>query len=218
MRRKNNNIILKWSPNFAYAIGLIATDGCVGRDGSYVDFTSKDREQVENLKKCLEIDNNIGKKYSGAGNLSYRVQFRNSEFSRFLNNIGIFPCKSKMLKEILVPDMYYFDFLRGVFDGDGSSNSYWDLRWKSSFMFYVNFASASKVFIDWIRMKNNMLCEIFGHTTKNKNDSCFQLKYAKRDSLVLLKKMYYSSTVICLSRKRLKNEKILGIVGESLFE
>jgi len=33
---------IQWSPNLAYAIGLIATDGCLGRDKKYIDFTSKD--------------------------------------------------------------------------------------------------------------------------------------------------------------------------------
>jgi hypothetical protein len=34
----------KWNANLAYAIGLIATDGCLSSDGLLIDLTSKDRE------------------------------------------------------------------------------------------------------------------------------------------------------------------------------
>ena len=43
-----------------------------------------------------------------------------------------------------------------------------------------------------------------------------QLKYAKADSLKLLRKMYYSRNAVSLSRKRLKIQKMLAIVGEQL--
>jgi hypothetical protein len=206
----------EWSPDFAYAIGLMASDGCLGRDGSHIDFTSKDLEQVKNFKKCLGIDNKIGKKTSGGGFVSFRVQFRDTNLHQFLAIAGITPFKSKTIKDIEVPDQYFFDFLRGVYDGDGSSYSYMDKRWKSSFMFYVGFASASNDFINWLRDSISRLININGHVTMDGKKTTRQLKYAKKESVTLLKRMYYSKNIICLSRKRLKNEKILGMIGEQL--
>ncbi|KKQ81675.1 MAG: Intein-containing protein [Parcubacteria group bacterium GW2011_GWF2_38_76] len=209
-------VVCEWSPNFAYVIGLLASDGCLGRDGSHIDFTSKDLEQINNFKKCLRIDNKIGKKVSGEGHLSFRIQFRDANFHQFLVNIGITPFKSKTMEAVEVPEKYFFDFVRGLYDGDGSSYSYFDPRWKSSFMFYTIFSSASKNHIDWLRNKICRMTEINGHITKDGKHSVYQLKYAKAESVILLKKLYYSNKVICLSRKRLKNEKILGMIGEKL--
>jgi hypothetical protein len=203
---------IKWSPDFSYAIGLIATDGCLSTNGRHVIFVSKDIDQVKNFKKILKLDSKIGNNYSGTGNLSYRVQFGDVLFCDFLRNIGIFENKSKTIGILKIPHMYFFDFLRGSFDGDGTFYSYWDKRWKSSFMFYTEFISASKKHIDWIREEVFLKIKISGHITKAKNNSCYQLKYAKRESQILLRKLYYKKNLICLSRKRLKIKKILGSI------
>lgn len=203
----------EWSANLAYAIGLVATDGCLSSDNLLVDLTSNDREQLENYSKCLGVDFKIGSKSSG--NRKYlRIQFKNRIFYDFLLSIGLTPAKSKTIKKIAVPDEYFFDFLRGCFDGDGCFYSYWDPRWRSSFMFYTEFCSASPKFIKWLQQKINKLAEIKGHiTTAGRKHSMGQLKYAKKESLILLKKMYHSNRNTFLSRKKLKIDKALGIVG-----
>jgi len=205
-----------WRPDLAYAVGLLVADGCLSKDGLLIDLTSKDREQLTNFNTCLGLKIKIGKKFSGSGFPYLRIQFKNRFFYDFLLSIGLTPAKSKTVGEIKVPDKYFFDFLRGVFDGDGCTYSYWDPRWKSSFMFYTEFISASPKFIAWIRDKLNETLGIKGHVTRDGKKSTFQLKYAKSESLLLLKKMYYSHKVTCLSRKRLKIEKTLRIVGERL--
>gem|GEM_PF-6676481 len=37
---------IQWSPEFAYVIGLLTTDGNLSPDGRHINFTSKDRELV----------------------------------------------------------------------------------------------------------------------------------------------------------------------------
>ncbi len=57
-----------------------------------------------------------------------------------------------------------------------------------------------------------------GHITgKGKEHTVYQLKYAKKESLILLRKVYYSRQAMHLKRKRLKIEKMLSIVGEQLY-
>ncbi len=80
-------------------------------------------------------------------------------------------------------------------------------------MFYTIFASASRVFIDWLQEEIFVRTGAKGHITSGSKDKVFyQLKFAKRDSLPVLRGMYYRKDVICLSRKRLKIEQILGTV------
>lgn len=167
--------------------------------------------------KALGIKMFVGKTISGSSRyFAYRVQFGDVRFYNFLMSIGITPAKSKTITEVDVPDNYFFDFLRGLFDGDGTIYSYWDKRWKSSFMYYVSFVSASEAFIAWLRFTIERLVDVSGHVKEDGGGSTLQLTYAKRESLILLRKMYKGRGLLYLPRKRLKSEKILGIVGERL--
>lgn len=204
-----------WAPNLAYAVGLLATDGGMSPPGHLIDLTSKDREQLENYRYCLNISTPITKKYSGNGNQYLRVQFKNVFFYSFLLSVGLTPAKSKTLGSLKIPNEFFFDFLRGVFDGDGCTYSYFDPRWRSSFMFYSSVTSSSPKFIKWLRRVLVKELSIYGHITTTKNKH-YQLRYAKKESLKLLKKLYVRPGCVCLSRKRLKIEKMLGIIGERL--
>lgn len=207
--KRLSKVNITWSSKFAYAVGLIVTDGCLSGDGRHIDLTSKDKEQIINFRKCLGIKTKIGYKSSGMGIRYFRVEFGDINFYNFLLNIGLMPNKTKIIREITIPKKYFFDFLRGHFDGDGSFYSYWDKRWRSSFMFYTEFVSASEEHILWLRKEIKKRIGIRGHITKSKNSCVLQLKYAKAESLILLKKIYYDESVICLSRKRNKINKTL---------
>lgn len=155
-------------------------------------------------------------KHSSLGKKYLRVQLGDINFYRFLLTIGLMPRKTKIIGEVKIPDKYFFDFLRGHFDGDGTFYSYWDSRWKSSFMFYTVFISASKNHIIWLQDMIFKFLKIKGHITKSKIKICYQLKYAKSDSLKLLREIYYSNNIIFLKRKRLKIKKTLSIINVKL--
>ncbi len=206
-----------WSPELAYAVGLLASDGHISKDGRHIDLTSNDIEQIKNFMKCLGLNNKIGEKKSGVnGKVSMRVQFGDVVFYNFLINIGLTPAKSKTIGKLDIPKKYFFDFLRGSFDGDGSFYSYYDPRWKSSFMFYTIFISASRKHIEWIQDELFQRLGVTGHITADIKKSTLRLNYAKGESWKILKNMYYSKHAICLSRKRLKVEKALSIEGKIL--
>jgi hypothetical protein len=146
--------------------------------------------------------------------LVYRVQFSDVAFYSFLNNIGLTPAKSLTMRDLKIPDKFFQSFLRGYFDGDGYSYSYYDKRWKNSFMFYVCFCSASVDFVSWIRRRISDSLKIDGHVgNPTKNNSCYQLKYSKREALILANYLYEDSYVIRLSRKHLKISQVLDIVN-----
>lgn len=212
--KPKGKVNIKWSPDFAYAIGLIVTDGNVSQTGSRVTLVSKDMEQIKNFMKALCIRVKIGVHGSSKDKSIHRVQFKDVLFVNFLGSIGITPAKSKIIAGIDIPDKYFFDFLRGSFDGDGSVYSYMDKRWKSSFMFYLSFTSASHKHIDWLRQEIKKRLGVSGHISRDKKDSCQQLKYAKTDSLKIIRKMYRNKKSLYLGRKKLKIDKILAIVGK----
>ncbi len=215
MGKPQHKVALEWSPNFAYAVGLITTDGNLSSNGRTINFTSKDEELMDHIKLCLKVNNKVGRKGRGGSKDKkyYVIQIGDICFYRFLYDIGLMQKKSKVLGELSVPRRFFFDFLRGHFDGDGTFYAYWDPRWRSSFVFYTCFVSASKQHIEWLRESIDDRLSIRGHITKAKNSVIYQLKYAKQDSLMLLRKLYPRVDTVCLQRKRLKIQKALAIVG-----
>jgi hypothetical protein len=204
---------ITWNSNVAYAVGLLVTDGCLFNDGRHIDLTSKDVEQLENFNKCLDLDVNITYKSSGmTGSRISRLQFSDVVLYRFLESIGLTPAKTHTIGEIKVPNTYFFDFLRGHLDGDGSFYSYWDPRWKSSLMFYLTFTSASIRHLAWLERKIGFLAGVEGKTSTVKYAGCYRLRYAKKSSLVILRKMYSPVPEAYLSRKYLKVVDALGRV------
>jgi hypothetical protein len=204
---------IEWSADLAYVVGLIASDGCLYNDGRHINVTSKDLEQLENVKRILELSVKIGRKSSEKSKEKiYRtIQFGDVVLYRWLESIGITSNKSKTIGELAVPDDVFFDFLRGSFDGDGSFHSYWDPRWKASYMFYTTFTSASKGHLEWLMYKIEKCIGTSGRI--NAARSVYQLRFAKQGSLDVLRKMYQNQQAPHLSRKRQKVDKALGVVG-----
>lgn len=204
-----------WSSNLAYVVGLIATDGCLSNDGRHIDLTSKDLEQIQNFENILKTGNKIGRKRSSFNSKKsyYRLQFANIKFYTFLVSTGLTPNKSKTLGKLKIPDQYFSDFLRGCFDGDGCTYSLWDTRWKNSFRFYSVLVSASPDFLHWVRKKVSDLYSIEGSIDDSKT-SILQLVYAKKASVALVKKLYYSDRITCLSRKKFKIQAALDIISQ----
>jgi len=58
-RRRAAPASTEWTPTLAYAVGLLATDGCQ-TDGRHLAFPSADRELVEILLRCLGKTNRSG--------------------------------------------------------------------------------------------------------------------------------------------------------------
>lgn len=211
--KPKGKVDIAWSANFAYAMGLLVTDGSVSKDGRHITFVSKDEEQLRNFMKALCIKVPISETNSGYTEQRVtRIQFSDVLFNCFLQSIGIHSNKTKTIGKVDIPPEFFFDFLRGHLDGDGCTFSYWDKRWRSSFMFYTTFVSASREHIDWLRGEIVERLEIKGHIATVKDGTVFQLRYAKGDSIKLWKKLYYPKA-LCLSRKRLKIQRILAILS-----
>lgn len=208
--------VVEWSADIAYATGLMATDGCLSSDGRHLDLTSKDREQLLNFMSCIKKDVLVGKKKTPQGGAVSRIQFSDVTLYKFFLTVGLTPKKTHTLGALFIPDKYFFDFLRGHFDGDGTFYSYYDRRWQNSFMFYVTFVSASRKHILWVQNMIKKHTGVKGHITSAKGHAVVQLKYAKKEGLAVLRKMYSKDKLVCLSRKRLKIVQALRIVGWSL--
>ena len=202
---------LAWSAGLAWAVGLIATDGNLSGDGRHLSVVSKDRDVLETLRVCLNIRAAITSHPGGHGHSALRVQWGDRHFYDWLLSIGLTPAKSLTLRPLAVPDTVFPDFLRGCIDGDGSITTYVD-RYntfkKPTYVYtrlFVSLVSASPRFLEWIRATVQRLAGLAGHLTVKRStlhSDLWCLRYAKRESLALLRWIYREPNAPCLGRKR----------------
>lgn len=199
--KPQQKVKIKWSSAFAYAIGLIASDGNLHSDGRHLSFKSAEEELIQNFGVALNVSNKVTKSARGGEKVKkyFNLFFGDIVFYKFLNSIGLTEAKSKTIKAVEVPELYFADFLRGLFDGDGTFYTSWDKRWPSSFVFQVAFASASFYFIEWLKFKLVHLYGVKGVICKG--DGVFNLRYMKGDTKKLNAVMYYRKNLLYLIRK-----------------
>jgi hypothetical protein len=203
---------IPWTAELAYVVGLITTDGCLSRDGRHITLVSKDVDLLEIVRRCRHVGGRISGTVGAYGHHCHRLQWSDRRFHRWLCDIGLMPAKSLRLGALTVPDAHFADFFRGCIDGDGSITTYVDRynTFKSPTYVYtrlfVSIVSASRPFIDWLRQTTNRLYGMSGFVTVKRSrraghSDLWCLKYAKRESLALLRLMYYAPDVPCLHRK-----------------
>lgn len=207
-----------WTPERAYAVGLIATDGNLSRDGRHLTVTSADRDLLEVLRACLAVTART--KRLGPGSRCYRVQWSDRRLYRWLEGIGLSPAKSRTLGPLTIPDDCFVDFVRGCIDGDGSIVVYVD-RYHAvkdpRYVYerlYVTLVSASRPFLDWIRETVGRLVGTRGSISERssrRGRPYWVLRYARRESTRLLHWLYYAPSVTCLPRKRARAEPFLQL-------
>lgn len=193
-----HKVTIQWSPEFAYAIGVLSSDGCLSSDGRHISLKSADLDFVQTFKKILCLENKISTP-RGRVRTHYQIIFGDKVFYQFLLGIGLSPAKSKTIKAVEIPNIYFPDFLRGLFDGDGTFYSFWDKRWPSSLVFQIAFASASRTFIAWLKQRLTELYGVRGFIKQG--DGVQNLGYFKNDSRKLIQIMYYREGLPCLNRK-----------------
>lgn len=199
-----------WRPELSYAVGLIATDGNRSRDGRHLSVVSADRELLETLKTCLALQNRICDKYNG-DRRCYRLQWSDRVFYDDLVRVGLHPAKTLTLEQLRIPEATFADFFRGCIDGDGSIVTYGDRSHAARnprYVYerlYVSLVSASPPSVEWLRHSVRRLTGAVGSIspyTAPGRRPVFRLRYATRESMAVLRWMYYSPTVPCLARKR----------------
>lgn len=108
------------TPEFLWALGVIAADGSVLKSaGNAVSISSKDPDLLEKLREILMVgDAPIFYEHSREQYKWFKLTISSKKFAEFLISIGMGEDKMTHLQ---VPDYIFFSphFLRGIFDGDG---------------------------------------------------------------------------------------------------
>lgn len=152
-----------WTPEMAYVLGVLATDGCVGATG--FSLTSTDLELVEKIRSLLKSNHPIRAiAPKGWGRKTqYKFAVSSTRLAKQLTDLGVGPAKSLTLDFPEIPQDCIRHFLRGCWDGDGSfyfesprGKRVGDGMAKDNVStFRASFVSGSKRFVEGIIAKLN---------------------------------------------------------------
>lgn len=200
VNRKYNidqNIFTKWSDKMAYALGVVASDGCLN-DLRTISISQKDIEILSKIKKILKYNGPITQRNNGQYK-AYHIRFFSIAMVKDLLSLGITPNKSLTLKMPPMPNQYFWHFVRGYFDGDGS------IVIRRNNQFELSFVGSN----DFIKSLNEMICDKIECKLRkidnyHKNTSKLVF-YNKNDVLKIIHFMYEnSSKQTRLNRKFIK--------------
>ena len=183
---------------FWYFVGLVASDGCLSRDGRHVVITSADKQHLEELAVAMNLPCRV------AGNKNvFRLQWGRTSLYQLLIAVGLTPAKSLTIGPLAVPNDGFADFLRGMIDGDGNIR-----RWRHPSngreQWTVRIYSASLPFVQWLREMVDRLWRVSGRIHKEtlgRVNPLYTLKFGKLASRVVLEQCHYGDG-FALRRKR----------------
>lgn len=196
-----------WTRELAYAIGLLATDGNLSKDGRHLTVTSANPDLLDVLRASLALQAPV--RQVGPRGRCYRVQSSTGGSKALVSHrqradpSGHSPSRISISRTSLVVSVAM----------DPSS-----CTWIVTTVARIRVTSISvcRLFVDWFRGTWFRLIGIRGSTSERVSGAgrpYWVLRYARRESTRLLPWLYYAPSVPCLARKRVRSEPFLRLAG-----
>lgn len=202
-KKFNKNFFKVWSPEMAYVLGYIYSDGAIEdvRKSSrtcYLAITSVDFDILYKIRRSLSSNHELyikkkninvfpgGRKY--LCKKAYILRIGSKSLYDDLVSLGLTPRKSLTLNFPSIPEYFLSYFIRGYFDGDGCVmvSTGKDRRIPS---ITTVFTCGSLSFLERL---NHLLHKFTKSRYRNltRGDHAYQLSYRKYDSLKVLDFIY----------------------------
>lgn len=199
---------LNQTPNMAYILGLLASDGCVhgSKNLIYIELQRNDKELLEKVNKELENTRPIKDYESTKGYLNSKLWFYSKEAKDQLKEYHIIPNKTYS-NDFKFPETlkeeFYIDYIRGLFDGDGSiKDTNCTPTWQID--------SSSKDIIENIQqilLKYNIETKI--QEKQSKNIPLYRIYCYGQKKCRKIYELLYNNAEIFMARKKEKFENLL---------
>lgn len=140
-----------------YWAGALEADGCVRERGPNshtikLHISKDDRTWLEKFKEALKAEHPIRED----GDF-IRLKIYSDKMFKDLGKIGIVPRKTYKNITPNVPKEYIYDYIRGVFDGDGSINKKTSKKWDEVNISFANSEAVCK----WMKEKLPFHCSFY---------------------------------------------------------
>jgi len=204
----NNDFFKEWSHDMAYVLGFWWADGCMV--GQIFSISQKETDGYL-LKQILGVMDSTYPLYKSNGSCSFQI--RSVSIINDIKELGGIENKSKKVVLPCVPDLYLPDFMRGLFDGDGSICLQTGRR-----SYHASLTSGSKLFLEQVnksliesipdfRGSNvaSVVCKKGRKMPHNRNllkDSTYHMLRFGVNDTKRLGAFLYKNDGLCLFRKR----------------
>lgn len=196
----NHNFFKTQNEDMAYWLGILGSDGCVSSTENqiYIELQRCDRELLEKLNKSIENQRPIKDYETARGYENSKLYFYSKEIKNDLAQYHIIPNKTYnpeyCFPEKLNPQ-YIKDYIRGLFDGDGSIKQNTSVSWQVDTSSYdiakkiVEFFAKNDIElqISFLSKKNITIYRVYGYT-KQKVQKIYNLLYNTQSTLFLERK------------------------------
>lgn len=207
----NHNYFQNQTNNMAYWIGILASDGSVNKKENqiYIELKREDRELLEKLNVDIQNERPVKDYETSNGYENSKLYFYSKQIKEDLKQYHIIPNKTYDLNYSFpekINKEFLFDYVRGLFDGDGSikmtgSTITWqvDVGKKEIAKNIVKLFKESQVelSISELKKKNITIYRVYGYTTE-KCKKIYKLLYETKSNLFM-------------KRKKDKFEKLLSL-------
>ncbi|MCZ0829112.1 LAGLIDADG family homing endonuclease, partial [Brevibacillus laterosporus] len=114
----NIEFFKRWTPEMAYVLGFIVTDGCITQN--QITIAQKERHILEIIADIMGATTPVTERSNNGGRTAiFTLNICRTEMVNDLAKLGISSRKSLVVPFPNVPDDLMPHFLRGVIDGDG---------------------------------------------------------------------------------------------------
>lgn len=177
----------------SYWIGFISGDGNIYKTRVKIGLAPKDIDHLKDYIKFLSYELNILTDTNGEGKETKVVQFKNKRIANWFRSMGIVENKSLTLE--VNPKILNWDFIRGVFDADGSIAIVGNRRLS------VQIATASEKFRDQLIS----FLESQGlKPTSSYNNDIYIVRVCKQEDILNFWIKAYADSNYYLSRKAIR--------------
>jgi hypothetical protein len=180
----------------AYSLGFLVADGNVGP--GRIDFSNNNFDILLKIRETLSSTHRIYENINRVGHPAFRLTIVDRDLCNSVLALGITPNKSLTAEMPRVPDELFPHFLRGYFDGDGSS------RYGKRTGLVVKFTSGSKLLLEGIKQHIIDCLGIYGSAIvcdKGKANA-WRLYYCGKKALALGNAMYSEAEELYIPEKR----------------
>jgi len=207
------------SPTFSYFLGLAQTDGSMTKSSRHrgkfqLELSYRDRHILKGVSKIIPCNYTICDRTRKIIKLNGRV-YRNKKFSLlrvcdwgfrdFLEQCGVpYGKKSDIIKPPHLTNLFIPDYIRGLYDGDGS------VGFTAQGLPFLSFCTKSELIKEFIlQYVSDITGKPLRKINRQKRDNVYNIMIANQDSLTLGNALYYEGCV-AISRKYKKARDILN--------
>ena len=205
----NHNYFSIQGHNQAYIIGFLGADGNISSKDNRIDLElfPADYEILEKIREELGLERPIKIYECANGYIKNKLYFHSAQIKKDLMNYGLVPNKTYSKDyhfPYILEDKYIIDYIRGLFDGDGSVK-----MTGNSLTFQID--SSNKMILRHIQ---NFLLQNYCIGTeiseqKKKNVILYRL-YCYGENAKAIYRILYTPNSLFLKRKKDKWEELIN--------